>query len=103
MARQCFFCPRRANSLEHAWPEWILDWLRTDAPAVMRAQFGERERERLWRTANGEIKIRYVCEGCNVGWMSQLEGVARPVLRPLITDFALPLNAYMQCTAAIWA
>jgi hypothetical protein len=50
-----------------------------------------------------KLKIKTVCHNCNNQWMSQLETKTIPILRPLLTDFSLPLEVNDQIVLATWA
>lgn len=97
MPRQCRFCDQRANSLEHIWPEWVLDTVKSRQP--MRQVIGKSAPKIL----KAEVRIKAVCKTCNEGWMSQLEGTSIPVLRPLIQDIPISLEKEKQNTIVLWA
>jgi len=48
------------------------------------------------------ITIRAVCTGCNNGWMSKLEGAARPALTSLVLGQAVTLQAEQVAAVARW-
>jgi hypothetical protein len=57
-----------------------------------------------WKKKPFRDKSKVVCEGCNTGWMSRLESIAKPVLAPAIArteSCAYDLRA--QWIAARWA
>jgi hypothetical protein len=75
MPEQCAFCENPADSREHLWGEWIGKLL------------GPRQYEIRQVDGNGEpkvfpkveldVKSWEVCDGCNTGWMSDIENEAR--------------------------
>jgi hypothetical protein len=70
---------------EHAHPNWVLDVLPDHPRAGTTMAQSSAAPFRYWYT-KGEtgIKVRSVCEKCNTGWMSRLEGQARRILEPFI-------------------
>jgi hypothetical protein len=104
--RACVFCQReRKLTLEHVIPDWIGRHLAdaTGATDVTHTQRLEGQDVRSWTTGALEVRVRRVCEDCNTGWMSRLEGVARPVLLPLIAGRSRGLSPTEQKTIAVWA
>jgi hypothetical protein len=101
MARKCMFCEGRVNSKEHAWPAWALEWVDNGLPSTVKAQFGGRDEVHVWHDEG--VTVKHVCKiQCNTGWMSSLESISRPILRPLMSDLTLPLDTVAQVIAAIW-
>jgi hypothetical protein len=99
--RTCAFCGRRANSKEHAWPEWVISLFRGHGDATIVAERdGEEPRE--WRGINASVKVRRVCHDCNTGWMSNLENEARPLLLPLIRGEHTTLSGPQRILVATW-
>ncbi len=65
-------------------------------PARKRAGVGPRSKSYL--------QVKSVCGACNHGWMSELEGRAEKVIRPLMSDAAgARLDSEAQRTVALWA
>jgi hypothetical protein len=58
-----------------------------------------------WKSKRFSEKTKIVCEGCNHGWMSRLENVAKAVLGPAISRKVLPhpFDLRAQWIAAQWA
>jgi hypothetical protein len=100
--RFCLFCSASADSVEDAWPLWITNQFKGKRPAAVRA---ERAGVRLpsWSVHQPTLKIRCVCEQCNNGWMSRLEGGVQPVLQPLLTGEPGDLDTGGQTAIATWA
>lgn len=48
-------------------------------------------------------KLRAVCESCNGGWMSDLEGSVRPLIEPTIQGYSASFTPDQQITIATWA
>lgn len=93
--KKCIFCDdgNSFKSREHVIPQWLLKELDIFYKA---GDFSETLTE---ITKDGELNLKnvvrqtknygnyvspYVCDKCNTGWMSQLEGVTKPILLPLV-------------------
>lgn len=100
--RLCLFCSASANSVEHAWPEWITNQFKGRRPSAVRAERGG-VRLPSWNVHQPTLKIRCVCEQCNNGWMSKLEGQAQPYLQPLLIGESCYLDTAGQTVVATWA
>jgi hypothetical protein len=55
----CAFCPQKANSKEHAWPEWLIKKLASSPQQLLGQIDGRDPRFDPYQKA---IKIRCVCE-----------------------------------------
>ncbi|MBM0228216.1 hypothetical protein [Micromonospora sp. ATA51] len=104
MPNACRFCgaTNRQITNEHIWPDWLRDYL----PAVRQPGHSERwssaaGRDR-WRQPILTAKVRVVCDGCNNGWMSQLEEAAKPIVGPMVVGQAVELDATAQQIVANW-
>ena len=102
MTKICIFCRGKVNSVEHAWPQWLLKSVGAfDLQSQTEAQFGVESEEVRW--LGPEITVKCVCQECNNGWMNKLEIAAKPVLASLINDLALPLSRSEQSTLSRWS
>jgi hypothetical protein len=106
--RRCLFCGRGRLTREHAWPEWLLRALgilgpngKPLLPGTMQAHFGPDEKLHSW--PGPEIKPKHFCKGCNEGWMSVLEGHAKPIIKPILADLTVPLDGSQQHILARWS
>ncbi len=102
MAPICLFCDNTADTVEHLWPDWLNDVLPNyaDTTYTHRTVNGVRQ----WgskRAANLTVKV--VCESCNTGWMSDLEGEAKLLLTEPIRARKIALDKPQQRTIAKWA
>jgi hypothetical protein len=96
-----YFHRRKVNSVEHAWPQWLLESVGGfDSQSATEAQFGAGSQEVSW--IGPEVTVKCVCQTCNHGWMSTLEVEAKPVAS-FINDLALPLSAPEQSTLSRWS
>lgn len=76
--RRCIFCGARANSREHAIPEWLSKRMRIRELGFNPGHYSEDEGMKLRPLIKCEhLKTKQVCKGCNNGWMSELEGWAQ--------------------------
>ena len=96
--RQCFFCEKAADSLEHLWPQWILGRVKPRGP--LQHSIADSPVKSL---GTPEMKMKRVCTPCNNGWMHDLEQESIPVLGALLQDIATPLDAQQQTTLALWS
>ncbi len=98
--RKCFFCPKSANSLEDVWPHWITDQFKSSKPC--KAQL-ERHRVNVWHVRQPELKVRFICQSCNSGWMSALESQTKNYLQPLLMGGNGILDIPGQTTISLWS
>jgi hypothetical protein len=49
-----------------------------------------------------DAQVRRVCQGCNGGWMSQLEAQAKPLLEPMFNGEPVTLEPDKQTVLATW-
>lgn len=101
MSQTCPFCPRRANSREHIYAQWITRRYTKEASsnAFFTMRFGGLFPDREARTLNVTIKV---CASCNNGWMSRLENEARPLLEDLVEGRPQTLDVEGQHRLALW-
>jgi hypothetical protein len=105
--RTCLFCythlTRSNRSKEHVFPKWLVSrlkaqdekfvgtvWTYPNEPTVI---FDEREHDAL------SLVLGKVCEGCNTGWMAQLEVDTRPILEALWDARNPPVLTLEQCNS----
>jgi hypothetical protein len=100
--RDCMFCGGRVSTKEDAWPLWLLRRVRADGPGEMSGHRGGADIP-TWKLAKSALPLRFVCRGCNNGWMSDLESRARLVIEPLLGDEPHLLTLEAQQTVAVWA
>lgn len=103
MRSVCSFCGKRAKSVEHAWPLWLLALIAAvGTRSGTEAQFGpDGTPIRYWQ--GPEITVKGVCVNCNTGWMSRLESEAKLILASMMSDIALPLTPETQSLLAHWS
>ena len=97
--RECIFCAGKKLNREDLWPVWLVECIAQDRSSEIERTFGRNPPV----TYGGKYtKARCVCERCNSGWMSQLEGDSKPVLEPMIHDSAGAIGYREQLTIATW-
>src|ERR1043165_4008384 len=97
--RRCVFCDGKDLTLEHAWPDWICKLVTTAELEVVGP------RVKRWPATKIGIKVRQVCEGCNNGWMADMEKETKPILMPMLVgpQSHIQLTVPDQEKLAIWA
>lgn len=81
----CFFCGREVKlTREHVLPRWMRrpleDEPRWETSLWFRSSLPVEGSQPLRRRRTDNV-LRRVCANCNSGWMSQLEGGVRPLLK----------------------
>src|SRR5688572_1073913 len=79
----CAFCGRNDSPLtrEHVFADWIA----REFPGPDFTTFYPETGQKGYFSKNRfHMVIRKVCERCNNGWMSRLEGETKPILLPLM-------------------
>ena len=104
MTKLCIFCSSRANSDEHAWPNWLLKILkRHPEDSTTIETMHDHQLPRQWGGVDAAIKLKCVCEKtCNNGWMHKLEDRTKPILSPMIKDNPMKLTGVQQRTIVEW-
>ena len=114
--KTCMFCGPTAAEMtaEHVMPLWLSRLFR-DYAGVIRYRSVHKEddlhtpnrsplalvdRTRTARTM--DLSVREVCQPCNNHWMSELEGIAQPILSPLIRGSATTLGDEQRLAIVAW-
>jgi len=108
MSGVCIFCNARQDSNEHVFPRWLRDLFPEDevGPAVARyikGQPGEAPYKTIDTGAIATIEAGIVCQGCNTGWMSNMERQTRPLIEPQALGQQATLSMADQVQLAAWA
>jgi hypothetical protein len=101
--KECAFCPNTAGlSLEHVVSDWMNELFVGPVKARMADSAGFL---REWSSAQLDWTVKVVCEPCNNGWMSDIEGKhAKPVMTPLIKGETLvPVGSSEAHSLALFA
>jgi hypothetical protein len=99
MSKQCLFCPNPVDSVEDVWSTWILEDLKPVKPIrIKRGKTVVAE-----AVDNVEIRIKCVCQNCNNGWMSAIEGENKPHMLAMMNDKPIVLMPAQQKLLTRWA
>jgi hypothetical protein len=101
--RACAFCGGPGLTGEHVWPEWIERLLPGAGDFTLSRSSTRRPGVRTWSTRSLDVRVKQICCGCNTGWMSDLEGAARPLLAPMIRGEPTSVGVSVQQVVATWA
>ena len=105
--RTCIFCRRSPVTREHIIPRWVADLILRDPRAKTLLRPIEHQRRSdigtvTWRSDNIDVRAKCVCRDCNQGWMSQIEGDAQALIRPMIMGQRVTLDTFAQKKVATW-
>ena len=91
MNTSCLFCARSGSGIlsnEHVIPRWLLDHLDLPEGDQLFQGVSSSKTNELITSPRIHSSFNFVqghvCQECNNGWMSRLEGLAKPLLVPLI-------------------
>src|ERR1035441_2451011 len=74
-------------SREHVFSRWLLAEFSPDISMALFRLLGDGAREqRRSEIKLDSFKLKRICEGCNNGWMSELEESAKPLILEVIRD-----------------
>jgi hypothetical protein len=105
----CTFCGRyRPLTRQHGWPDWMNREFGhvISLPATNVIGRGDGTDTRTWKTPHEAFTYRepIVCRYCNSGWMSKLEGYARPMIVAMAQPTTLvKLGGPAQLTMSVWS
>ncbi len=101
----CAFCRRGPLTIEEVFPKWLAELLPQNKPVT--GILADPMEGTILRTSGGvayAAQARCVCSTCNSGWMSQLEGEAKPLIGPMVVGkAAIAMMAESQTLLARWA
>ncbi len=113
---RCIFCLGYRLSHEHVIPDWIRkiipkkphhgSRLRVTSSGPSNVPPNRRPRLQRSRDRQGHPiskKVRVVCETCNTGWLSALEGELKPRIKALVLGEESILTQWDQRRLATWA
>ena len=100
--RMCMFCDNNPSTKEDAWPLWLM---RRFPMASTGRMFAERSGNPLndWPVTKPRVVVKWLCDSCNNGWMSQLENEVKPVIESLLDEKISELDGTVQETLGVWA
>jgi hypothetical protein len=103
--RLCVFCGGRVTTREHAWPQWALESLyRPGAPPGGAVTLNLRGRISTYAAHSSRRgpRVKYLCTGCNSGWMSGLERRVQPIIGSMMRDDPIRLDIDAQRLITTW-
>jgi hypothetical protein len=102
--RHCLFCNSTNLTREHLWPDWLVKMFPTGDYSVGRTNPDSLHKE--WFQPTIAVMVRCVCDKCNSGWMSRIEGHTKPILKHLVfpsSERPFKLSKRNQTFLAVWA
>lgn len=97
----CVFCHSSSKmSREHVLPNWLCDLYPNET--MITNQFVGKS-QKTWPSKIFQHKAKVVCEPCNNGWMSKLEGEAKPILTKLMRLSTTIIDQNEQAILSFWA
>ena len=84
MAKKCVFCTHPADSREHIFSDWMLEMLPSDQRYVVNERISTRDKYIRYPVRKVGLKAKVVCTPCNNNWMSDLEGLCKTAMTPLL-------------------
>lgn len=100
--RQCLFCHRAATSREHILPNWLLEHFRQTKRRIV-LTFDLEGLHKKGISITPGMRVKFVCDDCNHGWMSDLETAVKPLLGSMLHDVTLRIDGTQQSAIARWA
>jgi hypothetical protein len=107
--RACIFCSQTPVTREHLFPNWMQKELANHprwkiSPTKLQGREGEHGAKQWIRNKPLGMIIRCVCRSCNTGWMSDIEGAAKPILLSMVRGAEyVELDTVAQENIARWA
>lgn len=101
--KRCVFCGAAAGNAEHVFPDWLSkEFGYRDSTVVMEREGGATH---TWQSKIFQHKVKSVCQGCNNGWMSEIENKVKPYLGAMAKGTKIPteLDSEKQRDLALWA
>jgi hypothetical protein len=111
--KRCIFCGGFGMTKEHVLPDWlraifprlptdthtmgVVEWVHL--PTVGIAPLATRKRG---QGQAGSKKVKVVCKGCNIGWLSTMEDVTKPTLERLVYGETGVVTVADQRQLATW-
>jgi hypothetical protein len=96
----CIFCGSTGRKMtkEDVYPVWLQKELNVRDVTLVTGP----SRTVVRRDAGLELRLRDVCEDCNHGWMSDLEGRFKAVMAPSFRGISVELDAQRRSLVAFW-
>jgi hypothetical protein len=101
--KACIFCGATKRTLEHATPEWLLEFIAQGNVRWFKTWTGPQRKYRAWKGLNEAIKVKCVCASCNGGWMSDLETKCKEIVVLLACNAQVLITKPGAILLATWA
>lgn len=106
-ARTCLFCGKGGVTKTHVYAKSFTGMFEADGHEAEvrhdRTDPESGETETVKRAKTFAFKPKAACEGCNRGWMRELEEALRPVLKNFAENQRMLLYPHEQKRIALWA
>lgn len=108
----CIFCGQPADSVEDAFPKWLIEYLdkhfppppaTPGMPPILLERLIGIGNEPEIRYDDLKIPVKCVCQSCNNGWMSVIQNEhAKPIFTRLMEDPSVTLNIHQCRSLTLW-
>jgi hypothetical protein len=104
VSNPCRFCGAtdRKITREHVWPDWLRDYLPPFDEDADIERWSPGTSRQGWSQPFLTTKVRAFCDGCNSGWMADIEAAAKPIVGPMVIGQPTELDAGAQQIVANW-
>lgn len=104
MTNPCRFCGATDRRLtkEHVWPRWLADFLPGEGTVFHAERWSSAAGRQRFRQPFLAATVREFCDGCNNGWMADVEGMAKDIVGPMAQGLPTTLDAAAQGIVADW-
>ena len=104
VSNPCRFCRAtdRKITREHVWPDWLRDYLPPFDEDADIERWSPGTSRQGWSQPFLATTVRAFCDGCNSGWMADIEAAAKPIVGPMVIGQPTELDAGAQQIVASW-
>jgi hypothetical protein len=87
---------------EPVWPDWLRDYLPPFDEDADIERWSPGTSRQGWSQPFLTTTVRAFCDGCNSGWMADIEAAAKPIVGPMVIGQPTELDAGAQQIVANW-
>jgi len=87
---------------EHVWPDWLRDYLPPFDEDADIERWSPGTSRQGWSQPFLTTTVRALSNGCNSGWMADIEAAAKPIVGPMVIGQPPELDAGAQQIVANW-
>jgi hypothetical protein len=100
----CIFCGKGSKPTnEHAIPDWLSEFVAEMGGEIVFTQWSVGSETKKWGPIRkASIHFQGLCDPCNTGWMSDLEGAVIPYFKPMMQGQPSVLSPDAQAAIAAW-